>query len=105
MAASAIIQGEQYLVPFIIRQGDTVITPEMATGVKAAIGKYVCSWPSGNLVYADDMWWFPLTRRYTNSLPEGTAEFQVQVKFGDKIGSTKKRIINVDESIIKGDWD
>lgn len=101
----AITQGDAYLIPVLIRQGQTVITDEIASGVKVAIGSTVCKWPNGNLTYADGLWYFPLTQKISNSLPAGKADFQVQVKINEKIVGTKMRQVEVDGSIIKGEWD
>lgn len=102
---ASITQGDEYLVPVLIRQGETVITDQIATGVKVAIDTAVCQYPNGNLVFSEGLWWFPLTQKISNNLPEGEVDFQVQVKIGEKIVGTKKKKVTVDGSIIKGEWD
>ena len=101
----AITQGDAYLIPVLIRQGTTIITDQIATGVKVALSGAVCSWPNGNLTFAEGLWYFPLTQKISNSLPAGKADFQVQVKINDKIVGTKIRQVDIDGSIIKGEWD
>lgn len=102
---ATITQGDQYLIPVLIRQGETVITDQIASGVKVAIDTAVCEYPNGNLTFANGLWWFPLTQKISNALPEGKADFQVQVKINEKIIGTKKKKVDVDGSIIKGEWE
>lgn len=100
----AIVQGDEYLIPVMLRQGDTTITDEIADGVRIAIGTAVCTWPDGTLTYDNGLWYFPLTQKISYDLPEGKAKFQVQVKINGKIIGTKIKMVEVDGSIIKGEW-
>lgn len=103
----AITQGDAYLVPIIIKQGDTMLTDEMVNGVKVAVGSAVCSYPNGTLRYSrdDGVWYFPLTQKISNKLTPGKADFQVQVKMDGGIVGTKIKQVDVNECIIKGEWE
>ena len=102
--ATIITQGDQYLMPIIIRQKGTVITDQIATGVKVALNGAVCSWPDGNLTFSNGLWYYPLTQKLTYGLQPGKADFQVQVNLGGKIVGSKKREVEVEECDIKEEW-
>jgi len=101
----AITQGDAYLIPVIIRQGNRIITDELVDGVKISIGGAECSYPNGTLTFSEGVWYYPLTQRISNKLPAGNAEIQVQVKLGNDIIGSKKREIKIDECIIKGEYE
>ena len=101
----AIQKGDEYLVPVLIRQGKTIITDQIASGVKVALGSTVCRWPNGNLTYDNEVWYFPLTQKISNSLPAGKVKLQAQVKINGKIVGTPTIQVDIQDSIIKGEWD
>ena len=103
--AFAFTRGDEYLIPILIKdKNNTVITPDNATGVKVGIGSAVSSYPDGDLTYADGLWYFPLTQEISYRIPEGDADFQVKVKFADKIVNSKQTKVDVEGTIFKGVW-
>jgi len=100
----SITQGDQYRIPVLIRQGGQTITDELAEGVRIAIGTSVCTYPNGTLTYEDGLWYFPLTQKISYGLKPGKAQFQVQVKMNGNIVGTKIKEVEIDGSIIKGEW-
>lgn len=100
----AITIGDAYLIPVVIKQGDTVITDEIADGVKIAFKNSVCSYPNGGLTCEDGVWYFPLTQKLSNQFTAGKCDFQVQVKIGEDVISSKIKQVEIWDSIIKGEW-
>lgn len=102
--ATAITQGDSYLIPVVIRQGETIITDELVDGVKIAIDNAICTYPNGTLTYENGVWYYPLSQKISNNLPVGKADIQVQVKLGNNIIGSKIRKVDIDACIIKGEW-
>ena len=101
----SITQGDQYSIPIIIKQGDTVITNENVQGVRIAIENAVFTYPGGHLEYSDGVWYFPLTQELSYLLEEGKAKGQVQIRIGRNIIGSKTKEIDINECIIKEGWD
>lgn len=99
-----IVQGDQYSIPVVVKQGNTIFTDQNVTGIKIAFGNTTCAYPEGNLVYANGAWQYPLTQKVSLAFPGGKTDFQVQVKIGDQIIGTYIKKVDVMESIIKGEW-
>ena len=100
----AFTQGDEYLIPVLIKQKDTIITPENATGVKVGIGSAVSKYPDGDLMFAEGLWYFPLTQEISLRIPEGEVEFQVAVKLTNNIVHSRTSYIDVYKTIFKGVW-
>ena len=77
----AIYQGDQYSIPFLIRHGGEIVSPEMVTDVAIAIGEIVRSYKDGTLSYFDGKWMFPIHREETLRMPESVS-YQVQLHIG-----------------------
>lgn len=98
------MQGDAYGVPFVIRQGDTTVTPDMVESVELTIGTLSRLYP-GEVTYdeAKKQWLYPLTQEQTLAFAEGAVSTQVRVKLvnGDVVGA-KGGAIRVVESQSKG---
>ena len=100
----SITQGDQYLIPILLRQGGQTITDDLAEGVRVALDSAVCTYPNGTLTYENGLWYFPLTQKISYGLKPGKAIFQVQVKMNGNIVGCKQKEVEIDGSIIKGEW-
>lgn len=85
----AIYQGDQYSIPFLIRHGGEIITPEMVTDLVIAIGEVVRSYSDGTLSYFEGKWMFPIYKRETLKMPDDLS-YQVQLHVGDDIIHSKE---------------
>jgi len=99
-----IIRGAQYLLPIVIKQGETVITSENADGVKVCVDTAVATYPNGGLTFEDGVWYYPITQDLSLTLEEGEVDFQIQVKIGTNVLPSKVQKIKIGESIIEGTW-
>ena len=101
----AIIKGDEYKIPIVIKEGDTVITEELVNGVRVGLGTVVSTYPDGTLTYKDGLWYFPLTQEISYRLQAGSVPFQVQIKVGDQIFGSPEQQISIQDCIIKGVWE
>ena len=76
------VQGDTYWLPFVIRQGDTLITPDLVDNVELTIGSVSRFYPN-SVEYNTDRWQFPLTQKQSLSFPRGRLPVQVRVLFKD----------------------
>lgn len=76
------MQGDTYWLPFVIRQGSTLITPDLVDNVELAIGSVSRFYPN-SVEYSTDQWQFPLTQDQSFSFPRGRLPVQVRVQFKD----------------------
>ena len=98
------MQGDAYSVPFVIRQGETTVTPDIVSAVELTIGALTRLWP-GEVSYDEKkgQWLFPLTQEQTLAFSEGAQPTQVRVKFmDDRVVGANGGIINVMQSASKG---
>lgn len=103
MEKNGIVQGDAYVLPFVITSGNVLITDQLATAVRIKIGKYSAIWPGGKISYSNQKWFFPLTQEQTMELFSGQNEYQVQVQFqnGETVG-TKPQNIFIQKSVLRG---
>ena len=101
---AVIRQGDQYLIPVILKLNEEILTPDMADGVKISFDKAVCSYPNGGLTYSDGYWLYPLTQKLSLSMEEGYVDFQAQIKIGSDVHTLPKQKVIVDESDIREVW-
>lgn len=103
MEKNGIVQGDAYVLPFVITSGNVLITDQIATAVRIKIGKYSAIWPGGKISYSNQKWFFPLTQEQTMELFSGQNEYQVQVQFqnGETVG-TKPQNIFIQKSVLRG---
>lgn len=101
----AITQGDEYLIPFVIKQLDTVITDEMVSGVRIALGSAVCEYPNGKLQYKDGEWLFPLTQELSLKYEDEYVDYQVQIKIGNDIIGSRPSKVKVEKGMFKTIWE
>ncbi len=98
------MQGDAYAVPFVIRQGNTTVTPDMVETVELTIGTLSRLYP-GEVTYDAEkkQWLYPLTQEQTLAFSEGTVPTQVRVKLlsGSVVGA-RGGTINVTQSASRG---
>lgn len=84
------LQGDAYNIPFVIKQGDTVVTDTMVSAVEIVIGPLKKTHPDGGLTYSGGEWLFALTQAETFALSAASQPAQVRVKFtgGDVVGAS-----------------
>lgn len=100
-----IYQGDQYLLPIKIKQGDTVISDEMVEKVRIGIGPFKDLYPDGGITYADGYWLFPLTETMTYDLLAGENKLQAQVNFpGNVVISSVVYEGEIGQSLLRGVW-
>lgn len=98
------MQGDAYAVPFVIRQGNTTVTPDMVETVELTIGTLSRLYP-GEVTYDAEkkQWLYPLTQEQTLAFSEGAVPTQVRVKLltGSVVGA-RGGTINVTQSASRG---
>lgn len=102
---SVIQKGDQYPLPFSIKQGNQVVTPENSDDVRIKVGGYLKSYSNGELVYNPDSecWEFPLTEVMSRSL-HGIVMTQIGVKIGQNFVYSADIPVEFSESIINEPW-
>lgn len=85
----AIYQGDQYSIPFLIRHGGEIVSPNMVTDVAIAVGDIVRSYLDGDLTYFDGKWMFPIYSQETLRMPDDVS-YQVQLRIGTEIIHSKE---------------
>lgn len=98
-------QGDQYLIPFTIKQGRTLITPDNCDDVRIKINEILLSYMDGGVTYntVSKAWCFQLTEEMSRSMDEETP-IQVGIKQGNQIYYSTVQIAEFAESIITEDW-
>lgn len=85
----AIYQGDQYNIPFLIRHGGEIVSPEMVTDLVIAIGDIVRSYKDGTLSYYEGKWMFPIYKKETLKMPDDVS-YQIQLHIGADIIHSKE---------------
>ena len=80
----AIYQGDQYSIPFLVRRGGEIVSPDMVTDIVIAIGDIVRSYRDGTLSYFEGKWLFPIYKEETLKMPDDVS-YQIQVHYGKDI--------------------
>lgn len=101
-----IYQGDQYAIPFIIRVGRTLVTPENASDIRIEIDNDLRSYLDGTISFDPEKnsWNYFVTEEFTRSLSTGSIPFQVGIKMGETIRHSAKGRISLDDNIIKVEW-
>lgn len=101
-----IYSGDQYAIPFTVKIGNELITPENCTDLRIQIGSDLRSWGSSTIDFntENNTWDFYLTEDLTRSLLKGPLPYQIGVKMGDEIRYSSTRTLRIDDSIIKAVW-
>ena len=61
----AIYQGDQYSIPFLVRHGGEIVSPDMVTDRVIAIGDIVRSYRDATLSYFEGKWLLPIQKEET----------------------------------------
>jgi len=101
-----IIQGDQYYLPFTITDGETNITPQIASDVRIKFGELEFTYSKEEILFKDGKWHCKLTQSDTLNMPK-FIDAQVQVKFPTEPETIKNSIIKripIQKSIINEVW-
>lgn len=102
---TAMMQGDAYSLPIVLRQGGLLITPEMVLRLEITIGNLTRTYPGAVRYDADGgQWLFPLTQEQTFAFQAGrTPPVQARIKFNDEsVVGAKGKTIYVAASRSKG---
>lgn len=101
-----VYQGDQYAIPFIIRIGRTLVTPENVDDVRIEIGSDLRSYLDETIDFDSEKgsWNYFVTEDFTRSLSTGSIPFQIGIKMGDTVRHSAKGRISLDDNIIKVEW-
>lgn len=75
--------GDAYAIPFLIRYGVTVVTPQNVSSVRIAVGNLTASYPNGTLSFSGECWMFQIAQAQSYKLPCGNTKYQVQIQFSN----------------------
>lgn len=81
------MQGDAYLIPIVVRQGDVVIEPEMVETLVLKIGNIAQLYPGGGLTFSKGCWYFALSQEQSLLLPKG------KVKTGGRMKLLSQAIV------------
>jgi len=98
------MQGDAYSIPVVLRQGATVIVPDMVKAVEITLGNLTRCYP-GDVTWNEEakQYEFPLTQEQTLKFPAGEQPLQVRVKFlNDEVVGAQGGSVDVKKSISKG---
>ena len=86
-----IVQGDAYGLPFIIKAGNTEITPSLVYDVTVQFGTLTKSYRNGEITYVNGKWRFPLSHQETLDMG-GMTGFQVDVIFSGQTVRKRSKI-------------
>lgn len=102
----AIIQGgDQYPLPFSIKQGNVVVTPSNCDDIRIKVGNYLKTYSNNEITFnsTTSCWQFPLTETMSRSL-HGIVMAQIGVKIGSNYVYSEDIPIQFEESVIRENW-
>ena len=101
-----IYRGDQYAVPFIIRMGKSIVTPEMVDDVRIQIGNDLREQSVQSLTFKPEKnsWDFYVTEEFTRKFAKGSVPYQIGVKIGSEIRHSAQGTLRIDDNIIKAEW-
>lgn len=100
-------KGEQFILPFEVKIGEDLATPENIDGLRIKVVDKLCEWPDGELSFdsENNMWEYPLTEAQSLMFMSGPRKAQVAVMLGDVILKSDVFTLDVKDSIIMERWD
>ena len=109
---AVILQGDQYYIPFIVKQNGTELTDQNVSDLKIKVSDITKKFSNGDISYSSftvgtetkSAWMFPITQTQTLSWSAGVIPFQVGVKIDDVIVNSETGTLNIDPSIIQEAW-
>lgn len=101
-----IYRGDQYAIPFIIRLGSDIVTPEVTDDVRVQIGDDLRGKLEGGLVFNPEKnsWDYYVTEEFTRIFSNGSVPYQVGIKIGSEIRYSQKGRLRIDDNIIEAEW-
>lgn len=101
-----IYQGDQYAIPFIIKIGKTLVTPEIVSDLRIEVENDLRSYLEGTIAFnpQKNSWDYFVTEEFTRRLSQGSIPFQVGIKIGNDIRHSAKGRISLNDNIIKVEW-
>ena len=107
-----ILQGDQYYIPFTIKQGNTELTDQNTTDVKIKVDAITKKASRNEISYTTytyggtekSAWMFPISQDQTLSWSAGVIPFQVGVKMEDVIINSETGTLKIDPSLIREEW-
>jgi len=99
-------QGDQYAIPFSIKQGNTVITPQNCDNVKISFCGKTKDYVRGELTFntTTNVWEYPLTEAQTKNKNLYLSNYQVAIKIGTDIIYSEVSGLSIAMSEITEDW-
>lgn len=99
-------KGEQFAIPFEVKIGDAIATPDNIDGLRIKVLGKLQEWPGGGLTFdsENNVWLYPLAESQTRGIMDGAKPAQVAVKLGDNILKTDVFDLDVKNSIIMEPW-
>jgi len=102
----SIQQGDQYIIPFKIKNAKGPVTPDKVDDIRIKVGDITKSLSGETLSYntETESWDFPLTQAQTRAIKSGMVSYQVGVKVGEEIVYSRVGDIQINDSIIQEAW-
>lgn len=104
--ATVIYQGDQYLVPFRVKRGGVVLTPENIDAIRISLGGHVQQYPDGNLTFDGNEFWMFALRSDMSKTMNGKTPYQIEYKKGDVKQHSDVLYVDISGSLpnLKEDW-
>lgn len=84
MGVVNMMQGDKYALKFEITKADgTVITSDDVSDLEITVGHITKNYSSGEVIYSDGLWCFPVFQEESFALPAKQTKVQVRVKWTD----------------------
>ena len=99
----SIHQGDQYYIPFTINLNGEDASPSTVDDVRIAVGNIFGIYSKGTVKYNNGKWMLFVPKKMTEKMFKSTFA-QVEVRIGDNYIYADKQIVNVSDSILKGEW-
>lgn len=103
-ALTVIQQGDQYAIEIVVKNGETVVTPETCDDMRIRLGGFIRSYGRGELSCEDGVWRFPMTQEMSLSFRGGMTSLQAQFKDGSEVRGTPVYPVEVDLSVLREVW-
>ena len=101
-----VYRGDQYAIPFKVRIGKTIVTPELVDDVRIQIDGDLREESAESLIFNPDKntWDYYVTEDFTRRLAHGSVSYQVGVKLGSEIRYSSPGKIRLGDNIIEKRW-
>lgn len=97
------MQGDAYLIPIVVRQGNVLVEPQMVELLVLKIGGIAKFYPGGGLTYAEGAWQFPLSQEQSLRLPDRPVETGGRMKLlHEDVVGFRGPDVNIRKAIVEG---